>query len=205
MLVLWLAMLALAGWAAWRLAQPERSAVTGATWTPPAFEQVAGIEIQPKAGLSKGGRAKDSKEKRVLLRRGQGKDAGWQVRVGDGWKPARRDLVERFVGDLTGMRISRVVAHGSAHDADLGLADGADVTLRDASGKTLLAVTVGRQGEDLLSTYLRVHGRPEVVAVDRALVWQVRRPLSGWVAETPKPPKPKPRPASGPTAKPASP
>ncbi len=164
----WLTLLALAGWAAWRMTLPDQSARPAVAWEVPNEADVARLEIRPHQGAP------------VALRR-SGKD--WQVKSGAGWVPARGDLADRLVRDLAGMRVARVVARDRSHDAELGLAGGVRVTLQDASGQTLLACTVGKQGSDLLSTYVRVQGHPEVLAVDKALVWQVRRPLSGWVAE----------------------
>ncbi len=169
LLLVWLLLLALAGWAVWRLTQPERSAPEGLTLQLPRATDVATVEIRPAKGQP------------VRLRRQHG---GWQVRVKDRWVAAHGDLADRLVRDLTHMRISRVVARDDSHDAALGLDKGERVRLADAAGKTLLDVTVGRQGEDLLSTYARIRGRPEALAVDRTLVWQVRRPLNDWVDES---------------------
>jgi len=169
LVMVWLALLALAGWAAWRLAQPERSTLAGAALQLPRAADVATVEIRPAKGEP------------VRLRRQNG---GWQVRVKDRWVAARGELADRLLRDLTRMRVSRVVARDDTHDAALGLNKGERVRLADAAGKTLLDVTVGRQGEDLLSTYARIRGRPEALAVDRTLVWQVRRPLNDWVDES---------------------
>lgn len=107
----------------------------------------------------------------------------WQVQPGDAVaKPARPDLVERLLLDLSTMQVMRIVARGSKHDAELGLDSSGRValTLMDQSGSDLLSLVIGKQGSDLLSTYVRYQGQQQVVAVDKSLIWQVRRTADGW-------------------------
>jgi hypothetical protein len=59
------------------------------------------------------------------------------------------------------------------------------VLLKREHGDTLLELFIGKQGSDLISTYLRFADRPEVLAVDRTLLWQVRRPYEEWKAPAP--------------------
>jgi hypothetical protein len=54
--------------------------------------------------------------------------------------------------------------------------------MKREGGDTLLDLFIGKQGSDLISTYLRLADRPEVLAVDRTLLWQVRRPYQDWKA-----------------------
>jgi len=109
------------------------------------------------------------------------------VRHDDAWKladdtPANAELVQRLLSDLAAMQVSRIVARSNSHDLELGMAkeDAVHLTLNDTQGQPLLTLDVGRQGGDLLSTFVRYVGDQKVLAVDKSLVWQVRRNLDGW-------------------------
>ncbi|MDQ6955812.1 MAG: DUF4340 domain-containing protein [Mariprofundaceae bacterium] len=89
----------------------------------------------------------------------------------------------RLLDDLAGMQVIRVVTRKHDYDADLGLLNrGVRVQCLDAQDVVLLDIRVGKQGSDLLSTYVRRAGNDAIVAVNRALVWQVRRSKKAWKA-----------------------
>jgi len=99
---------------------------------------------------------------------------------------AQQDAVHHLLDDLEAMQSGRVVTQKRSHDAELGLQNAVHVLCQDASGKVLLDLEVGKQGSDLISTYVRRAGEDEVVAVNRSLVWQVQRRLSAWRDKAPK-------------------
>lgn len=96
--------------------------------------------------------------------------------------PANGEFVQHLLSDLAGMRIIRVVAYTRAHDSALGMNKGTRITLLNDAGASVLTLTIGKQGSDLISTYVRVESSPEVLAVDKALVWQVGRDSNAWKA-----------------------
>jgi len=119
-----------------------------------------------------------SKKIELVLQKGE-----WML--SDGTK-AQQDAVYRLLDDLEGMQWVRVVTQKRSHDAELGLEHAVHVLCQGASGKHLLDLEVGKQGSDLLSTYVRRVGEDEVIAVNRSLVWQVHRRLSSWRDKAPK-------------------
>jgi len=104
-------------------------------------------------------------------------------------KRADPQAVERLHDDLLAMRVIRVVSHGHQHDADLGLAKRAiHVRCFDAKGHEWVHLQVGKQGNDLVSTYVSRMGsdlteQGDVVAVNRALLWQLNRSEAAWQAK----------------------
>jgi hypothetical protein len=121
-----------------------------------------------------------------LLRSG----SGWKLE-GEGaegeQKDADADAVQHLLDDLASMKIIRVVTRNPEHYEKLRVSTGSvRVLLKREGGDTLLDLFIGKQGSDLISTYLRLADRPEVLAVDRTLLWQVRRPYQEW--KTPVPP-----------------
>lgn len=120
----------------------------------------------------------------------------WRVREGKHWQDADAQAVADMLGTLATMRPDRVVTENPAHDAELRVTDAANrITLKDAQGAVVLDLLVGKPGPDLVSTYVRLAGKPAVLSVNRALDWQVRRPASAWL-------KPKPHPSKGKESKP---
>jgi len=108
------------------------------------------------------------------------KDGKWRLDHGD---LAVQDATLRLLDDLAGMQVIRVVTKKREHDADLGFLNrGVRVQCLDAQGVVLLDITVGKQGSDLLSTYVRRADDDAIVAVNKALVWQVRRSKKAWKA-----------------------
>ncbi|OIO73135.1 MAG: hypothetical protein CO186_03410 [Zetaproteobacteria bacterium CG_4_9_14_3_um_filter_49_83] len=108
-------------------------------------------------------------------------------RQGDAWTlsdstPANEELVQRLLSDLADMHVSRIVARSGSHDLELGLSakDAVHLILQDEHGQTLMQLDIGRQGGDLLSTFVRYGGDEKVLAMDKSLVWQVRRNRDGW-------------------------
>ena len=108
--------------------------------------------------------------------------AGWQLLMNAGeWHDANGDAVSHLLNDLAAMKPIRVVTRNPEQHQRLKVGSKAiRVTLNDQHGVVLLEVLIGKQGSDLLSTYVRMAGQHEVLAVDRSLVWQVSRPLDGW-------------------------
>jgi len=111
-------------------------------------------------------------------------DSGWQLLMGSGvWRAADEEAVSHLLDDLAAMQSIRVVTRNPDQYEKLKVGSAATkVILKDRQGKGIFEVLVGKQGSDLLSTYLRLAGKPEVLAVDRSLLWQVKRPLEGWQA-----------------------
>ena len=99
-----------------------------------------------------------------------------------------RTLVNRFLQDLAQMQAIRIVAHGHQHDAELGMDASAvvHVELQGSDAQSLLALDVGRQGA-LISTYVRQASTDTVIAVDKALLWQVRRDAKSWLLSNTSP------------------
>lgn len=125
-----------------------------------------------------------------LLRSGN----GWKLK-GDGsegeQEVADADAVQRLLDDLASMNIVRVVTRNPGHYEKLRVTTGSiRVLLKRESGEALLDIFIGKQGSDLISTYLRIGDRPEVLAVDKTLLWQVRRPYQEWKAPAPASPAP---------------
>jgi len=98
---------------------------------------------------------------------------------------ADENAVFRLLDDLRDMEPLRVVTRNPERHQRLQVHEGSTrLVLKDDSDHVLLDVYVGKQGSDLISTYIRLANSPEVVAVDRALAWQVRRSPGAWkVAE----------------------
>lgn len=163
-----LLLLAVAAWTTWQGMQPAGAPQAMLPqWPVVHANNVARIAI------------KVSPEERVGLEK---KDGTWMLMRKKQVPASARD-VRRLVDDLSGMRAIRVVSRNRTHDDALQVGDkGVAVALFDRGGNKLLDIVVGKQGSDLLSTYVRLAGAPEVVAVDRALVWQVRRSPSSWQA-----------------------
>ncbi len=110
----------------------------------------------------------------------------WQLSGGGekgGEQRADTDAVLHLLDDLASMEIIRVVTRNPEHYERLQLASGATrVTLKGKDDAILLDLLVGKQGSDLISTYLRIVDKPEVLAVNRVLLWQVKRSYQGWKA-----------------------
>lgn len=111
----------------------------------------------------------------------------WKLEgAGGEQEDADTDAVQHLLDDLASMKIVRVVTRNPEHYEKLQVTTGSTrVLLKSEGGDTLLELFIGKQGGDLISTYLRVGGRPEVLAVDRTLSWQVKRPYQGWKAPAP--------------------
>lgn len=97
---------------------------------------------------------------------------------------ADNEAVERLLKDLGEMRPVRVVTRKRNHDDKLQLGDHSiHLLLLDAGGREVFNATVGKQGADLLSTYLRLDGTDAVLAVNKSLNWQLRRSADNWRKE----------------------
>ena len=114
-------------------------------------------------------------------------DSRWKLQGVEGeQEDADAAAVQRLLDDLASMKIVRVVTRNPEHYEKLRVTTGSTrVLLKREGGDTLLDLFIGKQGSDLISTYLRVGGRPEVLAVDRTLLWQVGRPYQEWKAPAP--------------------
>ncbi|MDQ6979181.1 MAG: DUF4340 domain-containing protein [Mariprofundaceae bacterium] len=116
------------------------------------------------------------------------KRSGTQWLVGK--TPADVTAVERLLQDLSSMQPVRVVTRKRSHDADLGLdAQGVAILLSDSAGKHLLDATLGKQGANLLTTYLRPQGSDVALAMNKALNWQIHRSADAWKQAAPAPTK----------------
>jgi len=155
--------LLLLGVVLWMWQQPASQSQDMDAWSNITAHDIAKIKIQRHGGKS------------IVLNLQQGQ---WQLANGD---LAVQHAVLRLLDDLTTMQVIRVVTKKREHDTDLGLLKrGVSVQCLDAQDVVLLDITVGKQGSDLLSSYVRRAGDDAVVAVDRALVWQVKRSRKAW-------------------------
>jgi len=170
-MALWLLLLVLIGWSAWQFSKPANAPQTHAPLLTPAVGKVHAIKLVPVSGTP------------IRLVKETGK---WML-AGSIHTPANNESVQHLLNDLTDMHVIRVVTRTHAHDAELGMNTGTKVMLLDKANASLLTLTVGKQGSDLISTYVRIGQAPEVFAVDKALVWQVRRASNAWKAPPSKP------------------
>jgi hypothetical protein len=180
---------AFAAWAVWASMQPANAPQGGVPkLLPPAPAQVHAIIIS------------QGKDSQVRIERHDGE---WFV-AGDNLSPANTEYVSRLLSDITAMRVVRVVTRKRDHDVSLGFGDHVSgVELLDASGNVLFDVHVGKQGSDVMSTYIRIQGQDPVLAVDKSLIWQLKRDASAWKAPKPadkqEPPAPAEKENSGPS------
>ncbi|MES0371138.1 MAG: DUF4340 domain-containing protein [Mariprofundaceae bacterium] len=111
----------------------------------------------------------------------------------EGQVAADAAAVRHLLDDLSSMEIVRVVTRSPENyeRLQIGLekkgstktgSGSTQVTLKGKDGIVLLDLFVGKQGSDLISTYVRVSDMSEVLAVNKVLVWQVRRSYQGWKA-----------------------
>jgi hypothetical protein len=166
-----MALLILIGWSAWQFSQPELAPQVHEPLKTPDISKVAAIELVPASGAHV--RLKKEGEKWML--------------VGKPDVPANEESVRHLLNNLANMRVIRVVTHTHAHDDALGMNSGTKLTLLDQTDTVLFTLTVGKQGSDLISTYVRIGQAPEVLAVDKSFVWQVRRNSNAWKAPLSKP------------------
>jgi len=169
--VVWVVLLVLTGWSLWRFMQPAVAPQMHVPLTTPDISQVDAIELAPMAGPA------------VHLKKERKK---WML-VGKPDAPANEETVRHLLNDLAAMRVIRVVTHTHTHDDELGMNHGTKLTLLDQTDNALFTLTVGKQGSDLISTYVRVGQAPEVLAVDKSFVWQVKRDSNAWKAPPPMP------------------
>jgi hypothetical protein len=112
------------------------------------------------------------------------KQGQWYVQ---GSALANQQAVTHLRDDLAEMRPTRILTYGHKHDAELGFAPvSTHVQCLDKQGNLLLDIEVGKQGSNLLSTYVRRVGSDTIVAVDKILLWQLKRTKGGW-KDTTKP------------------
>ncbi|MDX8396341.1 MAG: DUF4340 domain-containing protein [Mariprofundaceae bacterium] len=106
---------------------------------------------------------------------------GWLLEQGKGSIAANKQAVERLVHDLSMMQPIRLLSKKAELHEQFHLGDDAvRVVLQDKKGQTLLDIFIGKQGTDLISTYVRLVGKSEALAVNRTLVWQVKRMPESW-------------------------
>lgn len=164
--IAWTALfLLLLGVVLWMWQEPSSKPQRMDIWASIAAEKIYKIIIQKQGTQS------------IVLQLQQGK---WHLGNGD---LAVQGATLRLLDDLTAMQVIRVVTRKQNHDADLGLLKrGVTVKCLDAQAVVLLDIRVGKQGSDLLSTYVRRAGDDAVVAVNKTLVWQVKRSKNAWKA-----------------------
>lgn len=149
-----------------------------------AFLAIAGLllwqgfrgeeEVKPRFDLSD--------VQQLLIERGDHRIA--LERSGQGWRlegdgKADGAAVERLLNDLATMQIVRKVSDDPKDFKRLGLAERAvHVFVRGKSGP-LMDIDIGETAGDLSTTYVRFRGEG-AVAVDKLLVWQVRRTRKAW-------------------------
>ncbi|MDQ6959834.1 MAG: DUF4340 domain-containing protein [Mariprofundaceae bacterium] len=170
-MALWMAFLVLMGWSAWRFSQPEIAPQAHAPLMAPDIGKIHAIVLASASGTP------------VRLEQQHGK---WML-TGSPDVLANAESVRYLLHDLTAMHVIRVVTHTHAHDAELGMNKGVKLTLLDKADAGLLTLAIGKQGSDLISTYVRIGQSSDVIAVNKVLVWQVRRTRSAWKAPLPKP------------------
>lgn len=93
---------------------------------------------------------------------------------------ADAEAVQHILNDLQQMKPIRVVSRNVKQYARLEVNEGATRVILSGEGVTFLDAYIGKQGSDLISTYVRLHDSQEVVAVNKALVWQVNRQPDSW-------------------------
>jgi len=162
------ALLLLAGVALWLASRPESA--------PQQMPEMVRFDVDAVASIA----LVAGEGEKVMLSRSDGR---WLLAEGE---PADEDAVSHLLNDLATMRVVRVVTRSFEHHERLQMdvRQASRVTLSDAGGKPLLELFIGKQGTDLISTYLRLADAPEVLAVDKALLWQVKRSYQGWQAPT---------------------
>jgi len=168
----WVLLLVLMGWSAWQFSQPALAPQAHAVVKTPDISKIAAIELAPAFGAH------------VRLKK---QDGTWMV----AGSPANTESVQHLLDDLVAMRVIRVVTHTHTHDDALGINKGVKLTLLDQAGVALFTLTAGKQGSDLISTYVRIGQAAEVLAVDKSLVWQIKRAPDSWKAPSPKTDSPK--------------
>jgi len=165
-MALWVLLLALIGWSAWQFSQPAVAPQAHMPLKVLDIGKVHTMMLEPASEIT------------VQLEK---QNRNWML-AGQSVVPANDESVQRLLNDLASMHVIRVVTHTHAHDHTLGMDTGVKLVLRDQTGTALLTLIVGKQGSDLISTYVRIGQAPEVFAVDQALVWQVRRDSNSWKA-----------------------
>ncbi|MFQ5581259.1 MAG: DUF4340 domain-containing protein [Mariprofundaceae bacterium] len=157
----------LGGWVLWQAAQPSRAPQTMPQWP--------GIDVRKVQDV----RIMTGEAEQIHL---QKRDDGWVI-VGGKAEAADDQAVQRLLDDLATMQPIRIVTRNKAHYDRLQVGDtGQKLVLRNDVGDTVFAARIGKQGSDLISTYVRLADHSEAFAVDRSLVWQVKRSVQGWKA-----------------------
>jgi len=162
----WMVLLILMGWSVWRFSQPALAPQMHAALAVPDASKVSAMELTLASGVH------------VHLKE---KDGTWLL-AGLPDVRANSESVRKLLDDLASMRVIRVVTHTHTHDDALGMSKGVKLVLLNQTNTVLFTLTVGKQGSDLISTYVRPGQAPEVLAVDKSLVWQVKRPPNAWKA-----------------------
>jgi len=106
----------------------------------------------------------------------------WQLRNGEAdARPASDEAVEHLLADLDSMSLIRVVTTNPELYDRMQVGGGAvKLVLMTDQGDVSHRLLIGKQGTDLISTYIRIDDYPEVLAVNKSLVWQVNRSSDGW-------------------------
>ena len=166
-------LLAIAIWGLVRWAQPPEALQTMPAWPSVVPSQATDILL----------RASGPTPSQVHLARRGGI---WQVQHGKAWKDADGQAIRDMLGTLANMRPDRLVTRNPGHYADLRVTNDADrITVKGKAGAMMIDLLVGKPGPDLVSTYVRLVGKPDVLSVDRSLDWQVRRAYASWLKKMP--------------------
>lgn len=166
--------LSLTGVVIWLASRPDAA--------PQQMPQLAGFAVEKVHTIEIKGHGPALTFSRNELGKGE---SSWQLLAGPEKKVAAdSEAVIHLLNDLAAMTPIRVVTRNPEQYERLKVGtETTEVTLKERQGAVLFAVLIGKQGSDLLSTYIRLADKPEVLAVDRSLVWQVHRPLDGWKAK----------------------
>ena len=148
----------------WQKDRPTHAVQTISSWSTVDPSLVTGISISNDA------------EENIILH----KKEAWML----GDKTANQEAIERMLEHLHEMRPIRVVTRNPKQYARLSVSDqSARIRLTDKKDHVLLDIHIGKPGSDLISTYVRLRHEKEVIAVNKALVWQVNRTKESWQAQ----------------------
>jgi len=146
--------------------EKQESSAKGAIF--PAFkaEQASSIEIKTKGKV-------------ISLTK---KEERWLVAVNGGYYPADGEGMENIFKTIRGMQRESVVSTDPAKYPvfELDQANGIELKLSRADHSTLAYFFVGKNGPDLISTYVRIEGEKEVFLLTGMLNATFGKELKDW-------------------------
>jgi hypothetical protein len=164
-------LLLLAGMVLWLASKPDSA--------PQTMPEMPRFDLVKIASITL---VKEGRESIVLAH----SDDQWQlmgVSPEDKPEAANKDAVDHLLRDLATMEALRVVTRNPDHYERMEVDSGSThVVLKGKGNNVFLELFIGKQGTDLISTYLRLINGPEVLAVNKSLVWQIGRSRQGWQA-----------------------